>query len=347
MKKIIMITPFKGPLNGVKVLSKQIADRFLELENYKIKLIDTAQAKTPEDFGKFNLKKFKELATLYRELRNIEADDYVYMNFSPRGFAFYRDYLMLFYVLYKTQNVTIHLHANGLEKKRKYFSGKRFSKIRCIVITQNQLQKLTFFNDRFLLPNALMDYYNGNFEIEKEKRKTKVLFFSNLSKSKGTQALYEFCSYCTEYNKDVEITICGGVLDVFSQNKIEQIKALHNKNIHILDPITDPDQKMKLFEKNHFLLFLSKPFYEVYPLVYIEALMSGLSVITTPQYVSPEVISGNTGVLFTTSEAAIRFIENNKNDLTALCMANRIKFEQFYDFENYFIKLKKFILNAD
>src|SRR5690606_32278154 len=126
MKKIFMITPLNGPLNGVKVLSKQIADRFLELEDYKITLVDIAQAKSPEDFGKFSFKKLKELIKLYQQLRNITADDCVYMNFSPKGFAFYRDYLILFYVLHKTRNVTIHLHANGLEKKRKYFSGKRF-----------------------------------------------------------------------------------------------------------------------------------------------------------------------------------------------------------------------------
>src|SRR5690554_7402102 len=100
MKKIIMITPFKGPLNGVKVLSKQIADRFLELENYKIKLIDTAQAKTPEDFGKFNLKKFKELATLYRELRNIEADDYVYMNLDRKSTRLNSSHVRISYAVF-------------------------------------------------------------------------------------------------------------------------------------------------------------------------------------------------------------------------------------------------------
>lgn len=346
MKKIIMIAPIGGPVNGVTVLSNQIAEQFKNEQNYKLKIIDTAQAKSPEDFGKFNFKKIIDLRIVLNQIQEIKSDDYVYMNFSPKGFAFYRDYLLLNFVLKKTKNISLHIHANGLENKKRFFRKNKFNVVKCIVITDHQFEKLSFFKNRILLPNALKDHYENNVKLNKNNEQVNLLFFSNLSEEKGAKRLFEFCRYCTLQNKEYKITICGGILDDFSKNMIQEVIQLNNENIQILDPIKLTDEKMKLFQESHFLLFLSDPFYEVYPLVYIEALMNGVSIITTPQYVANDVISDNVGCIYTDSESVVQFIDQNKADLNVLCSRNRFKFEAFYDFENYFKKLKNTIINA-
>lgn len=346
MKRIVMIAPFGGPVNGVKVLSNQIANYFAIEPGYKLNIIDTAQAKSPEDFGKFNFKKLFDLRRLLSKMRKISSDDFVYMNFSPSGFAFYRDYLLLNYVLRKTKNVTLHLHANGLEKKKHFFGNKKFNVLKCIVITQHQFDVLSFIKHRVLLPNALKDFYKNKIRLHKNTQQIQVLFFSNLSREKGTKRLFEFCQYCTKHKLPYKIFICGGVLDAYSKKLLQKIMELKNNNIQILNPIQSTRNKMQLFEKSHFLLFLSDPYYEVYPLVYIEALMNGVSIITTPQYVANEVVSENNGVLIADSKSAVQFIEQNKAGLNTLCSRNRFKFEAFYDFENYFKKLKNIIVNA-
>ncbi|MFA5555577.1 MAG: glycosyltransferase [Flavobacteriaceae bacterium] len=344
MKRLFVIFPLGGPINGVKIISKQIIDRFLKTDSLQVKTIDVAQAKSFEDFGKFGVGKIFFLKQIVKKTEAIKKEDFVYMNFSTKGFAFYRDYYILSKVLSKSKNVTLHIHANGLEKKKRFFSSAKFKDVKCIFITQEQYNKIDFFEKKYLLPNALEDYYNGNFVNERKRETIKILFFSNLSKPKGVQSLYEFCEFCTKNNKDFDITICGGILDSFSEEKIELIRKLDNDRTTILPPVTDEEQKMKLFGQTDFLLLLSDAYYEVYPLVYIEALMNGVSVITTKQYVSDEIISGGTGSLFDI-EQAVAFIEKKKDKLDDLCLANRTKFEKSYNFADYFSTIKKYILN--
>lgn len=344
MKRLFVISPLTGPVNGVKIISKQIINRFLATDSIKVKTIDTAQAKSFEDFGKFGVAKIFFIKQIIKEIEVIKKEDFVYMNFSTKGFAFYRDYYILSKVLSKSKNVTLHIHANGLEKKKRFFSSSKFKNVKCILINQKQYEKIDFFEKKHLLSNALEDYYNGHFINKRNRESIKILFFSNLSKPKGVQSLYEFCEFCTKNNKDFDITICGGILDSFSEEKMRLIRQLNNKKITILPPITDEEQKMELFSQADFLLFLSDSYYEVYPLVYIEALMNGVSVITTQQYVSEEIISGKTGSLFDL-EQAVAFIEEKKDKLDDLCSANRTKFEKNYNFTDYFSTIKKYILN--
>ena len=57
--------------------------------------------------------------------------------------------------------------------------------------------------------------------------------------------------------------------------------------------VSDMEEKSKIYSEATALLFLSDKNYEVFPLVYIEALMHGLPIISTPQHVAESVVKEN------------------------------------------------------
>ena len=124
--------------------------------------------------------------------------------------------------------------------------------------------------------------------------KIKLLFFSNLSKEKGIFRLISIIRLIAESDLNCEVNIYGGILDSANTQIFNTLKIKYNF-INYFGPITDVKEKYNIFSQNNFLLFLSDINYEVSPLVYIEALMSGLPIITTKQVVSDDIVTGKVG----------------------------------------------------
>src|SRR5690606_19544665 len=122
LMKIFLLIPVKGPINGAKLISKTIWLGFLNKLTSEIILIDTAQASKADDFGKFRFKKIRLVfKILFQVLKRVKKEDKALLNFTPHGFAFVRDCIILWFLKFKKANITLHIHANGLEKKNKIF----------------------------------------------------------------------------------------------------------------------------------------------------------------------------------------------------------------------------------
>jgi len=149
-----------------------------------------------------------------------------------------------------------------------------------------------------------------------------------------------------ESQKNFTITVCGGVLDQYSQEILNQILQKY-KFVSFLGPIESLDKKMEIYKEHDFLIFLSDKDYEVFPLVYIEALMNGLSVISTNQIVLDDIISDKGGLLLN-GDNYIDYINgyNTEAKILELKQKNRLKFEQTFQFDSYYQSIKKIIFNA-
>lgn len=287
MKILYFIFPITGPNNGVKVISNHIAQSiFKNNDAISISRIDTSQAVDFSNFGKFSFKKVFLFLRVFKELFRIKRRDIVYMNITPRGFAFYRDLVILAICTLRTSNVTGHIHANGLENNIKTYNKFLFDKIKIIVINVDQKVKLDKVGLRtFLVPNSLPDYYRSNFYKTSPKEQINLIYLSNISNKKGVYRLQNIAHTIASSKLECKLDVYGGIL---SDKDKEVIGALDLQYdfFNYYGPITEEIVKYNALSKNDCLLFLSDENYEVYPLVYIEALMSGLAIITTNQIVS-------------------------------------------------------------
>lgn len=342
--KLFYIFPLKGPVNGVKVIANYVLDTFIEM-NIRAKVIDTSQAKSYSNFGKFDFSKILFFSKILKGVRDVKKGDFIYMNFSTRGFSLYRDWFILNLLVIRKSNVTIHVHANGLESIPQFLK-KVICKTKIIVINKDQFEKLKEYPSVFCIENALPDYYSKKFNPTIiESKNISLLYMSNISKPKGVDLLNNICQLIENKRLNYSLTISGGILDEYSKQIIDEI-VLNHRFVNFLGPTEDSDQKMKLYREHDFLLFLSDENYEVYPLVYIESLMNGLPIITTKQIVAEQVTSDNLGLLLH-QDNFISFISefSDKKNRLELKRKIRQKFEKEYSFEEYCNSIKNIIFN--
>lgn len=329
--KLLVIFPIKGPLNGVKVITKNLLNHWDK--NIKYTLIDTAQAKDFNDFGKFSFQKVLDVFTLLLQIILNASHKKAYINLSVKGFSLYRDLILISLLLPLRIKVIAHIHANGLENLKSSLLRKIINQTHLIVINDYQYQNLKDYENVSLVYNTLPDYYQTKPLLKQENQKLKILFFSNLSLNKGTKRLENFVREISPIADQIEVNICGGILDDESLAICTKIKKYNFVNI--LDPIFDEDQKMKLFREADVFLFLSDENYEVFPLVYLEALMNGLVIITTKQVVSDLMIVNGNGIQYNTNNRP--FIESllKGTKLKEMQQISRQTFLNISDFDQF------------
>ncbi len=340
--------PLKGPTNGVKIISRSIYETFCENDWYSLRTIDLSQARKFSSYGKFSLWKLVNTFNIIIEFLKIRSNEIVYLNFTPKGFAYYRDILLLRICIMKRARTTIHIHANDLDLKINARNKRLFQSVNIIVINREQQTKLDQKGlQSFLVPNALPDLNpEGVRELKGGVMSSPVfLFLSNLSLEKGTPRLLELSKTFKELGLDLHLKIGGGILDSASAAILDEV-CRENDYVDYLGPVSDLDIKKELFLTSDFLLLLSDPGYEVSPLVYIEALMHGLPILTTSQVVARPLIDAGCAFLLT-EEGRIPALL----DLTSMELAERLRlkylcrayYEKMFSFDKYVFQLKQII----
>jgi glycosyltransferase involved in cell wall biosynthesis len=347
--KIYFCFPLSGPNNGVKVISSYIFKELNKDDAFELISIESSQASGFNNFGKFKFKKVVDTLSLFGKLFDIRKGDLIFLNLTPKGYAFYRDFIMILISKLKGGNVTVHVHANGLEKKINAITKLVLKKIKIIAINESQYNNLKKkHSNLFLINNALPDFFQGNKMVVNQKEdKIKLLFFSNLSKEKGIYRLEEIIKFIGQSDLNCELNIYGGILDKSNESIFNRLK-LNYDFIHYFGPVFGEREKFKIFVKNDLLLFLSNKNYEVSPLVYIEALMSGLPIITTNQVVSNAIIDAKCGYHISEdcSEiiAVLQEYKQNvirKEELRHMC---RTLYLTKYSFDNFINQIKTVIV---
>ncbi|MDA9057601.1 glycosyltransferase [Flavobacteriaceae bacterium] len=347
--KIHFCFPVSGPNNGVKIISNHILNNFLADNSFDVIIVDTAQAKGFSNFGKFSLSKIVYTLNIFSKLINVKRADLIYLNLTPKGFAFFRDICMILICKIKGGKVTVHIHANDLENNINLVTKCLLKRVKIIVINQLQYERLKELRSNvYLVKNALPDFFNIFPSKNKPTEdKIKLLFFSNLSKEKGIFRLESIIRLIGENDLNCEVNIYGGILDKANAPIFDDLKLKYDF-INYFGPITDEKEKYNIFTQNNFLLFLSDVNYEVSPLVYIEALMSGLPIITTKQVVSNDIVIHKAGFHISEDASELLTILQDHNLETTnkeeLKLTSRNLYLKNHSFDYFMSQIKTIII---
>jgi glycosyltransferase involved in cell wall biosynthesis len=200
-----------------------------------------------------------------------------------------------------------------------------------------------------LVKNALPDFFKVSPPKNKLKNdKIKLLFFSNLSKEKGIFRLESIIRLIGKSDLNCEVNIYGGILDKSNETIFNDLKLKYDF-INYFGPITDEKEKYNILIENNFLLFLSDINYEVSPLVYIEALMSGLPIITTKQVVSKDIIDKKCGFHISEDGSELLTILQDYNFLSSIRKEELKKrcrdvYVKNYSFDYFISQIKTIII---
>ena len=351
MKKILFILHFPPPVHGSSIVGQAVKNSSIINQLFYCRYINLLVSRTMNESGKPNLMKIYRFIILwFRLLYEIirYRPDVCYLALTASGIAFYKDVLLVALLRFFGIKRVYHLHNQGVrlnqEKKLNSLFYRFVFKNADVILLSNQLFKdvKTFvpISRVHICPNGIVDTMT---HLENRslivKKPVKILFLSNLQKSKGIFVLLDACSVLHQRGIDFECDFIGAEGDLTATKFNEKViqKQLLSKVNYL--GMKFGREKEEIFSTAD--IFVHPTLNDCFPLVLLEAMQYSLPVISTYEGGIPDIVKdGISGYLVPQNsvDALVEKIEvliNNPELRQKMGKAGRQKFEDEYTFDKF------------
>lgn len=347
--KILFVGPLPPPLSGQSFVFKIVADNF---EN-KL-LLDTN--KFNSNVVNFFFYFFYLIFLLIKYRITL-----IYFTCSRSFFGSIRDVILLTFASILKIKTINHLH--GSDFKQFLSSVNFFYKkiiLKCyqhvdtsIVLTQGMKDQFQDFNQmkKIVIPNFYPSSFN---DIQFKKSPThKVLFFSNIMKSKGILEFLNLSEKLLSNNDNIEVNIAGKLqkdnfmsLKTISNIFFKKLYGMQSKfgnRISYHGPAFD-NKKINLFSESSF--FVLPSYHEAFPISILEAMKSKNVIISSKTMYINEIMSEKNGLISNDIEEMYNYINNLVNNESELSRIQNFNFDYVKLFsQEKFVKSITKVLN--
>ena len=297
--------------------------RGLEEDGVSFKVIDLSLEDENRVDGRFTFRRFAHLCKSFLKafLFLFSTRSVVYLTIAQSWFGFCRDSVFILLATWGNRRIVAHLHGGNydhfyasLSSLRQYIVRYILRKTDKIIILGESLKGMFDFDP--CLRDKLYVVYNGlphpliKTCIKPKKlppmgrSRPKILFLSNLIVSKGYLQVLEALSILIHSKAiDIECHFCGSFVlasDMRLFSTVEEARADFIDKIGLLKleehafwhGTVDGEEKQSQLNDCHFFLLPTQYANEGQPISIIEALASGLVVITTAYRTIPEMLNG-------------------------------------------------------
>ncbi|HLV39931.1 glycosyltransferase family 4 protein [Xanthomarina sp.] len=298
-KVIYAPIPLPPPFHGSNIMNAQVVNSEILNDQFLIKTFGISYNENSSNIGSFSLRKIFLIIKnfLIITINAFKRHDLVYYSPAIKGFAFYRDLLLLLPLKVFGKKIVIHLHGKGISEAitnkpiNKLFYKLFFKNTSVICLSE----RLTYdIKDVFKGPIYIVN--NGIEEVSYPERKPKVntptiLFLSNFIESKGIFVLLEAAKQLKVEGCDFKLNLVGAPRGDI-EKRIEDYISSHNlkDNIISIGPKYDEEKHTAFHEADIFVLPTE---IETWGLVVNEAMQASLPVITTNEGALPDIIENN------------------------------------------------------
>ncbi len=367
MKKILFLIQLPPPVHGASVVNKSIQNSALINNSFDTRYVNISPAKELSDIGKFSIEKLLSAIRIYTNSIKVLLEfkpDLVYLTLSPHGLAFYKDGLLAIMIKLLGGKLVFHMHGKGIRNIVRKSFFKRviyrlvFKRVDVIHLAECLFSDIEDVRDQSKTITAVA---NGIPPINENKVESKneiftFIYLSNLVRSKGADILVQAAGVIPEaYQKKFQVLIVGKAVDPDYVDEIKQLVALNaQNNVQLLGGMYGSDKTNELI-RAHVFVFPTWYRNECFPLAILEAMSTGLPVISTDEGAIADIVdAGKTGEILhinTPEELAkimIQYMESP--EYTNKCAAASLaKFKKNYTndiFENSLVVLlEKLTLN--
>ena len=305
-KKILFFIKTPPPVNGATIMNSLVNESQLLRKRFHITSIEIHYVKAVNQLGKLSLfKLFIILKSILRLTEHLvfQRPHLVYFQISPLGLAFLRDSVFVFLIKLFRVRIIYHLHGKGINKAvsnnkiLRFYYRMVFHNTAVICLSPSLVHDIAgiYSGTPFIVPNALRvaDISKNTSVVNKP---VKILFLSNLFKSKGIIDFVEALAILDEEKCEFEAQIVGdsGDLDKQSINSLLNSKKL-SQRISYLGPKYG-EEKYKILERCDLFVFPTRE--DVWGLVLLEAMQASKPVVASREGAIPEIVDdGVTGFL--------------------------------------------------
>ena len=308
--KILFVLHLPPPVHGASVMGQTIhASRALN-EAFETVYVDLTLASDLKDVGRFSFRKPKAFLRLRRRIREavrLVEPDLVYMTPAVCLPGFLKDALLV--RMLKRMGCKLVLHLHNKESKwmkssifRPLYSSF-FAHTQVILLSERLYPEIAPFIDRdsvFICPNGV--------EVppvpRQEESVPRLLFFSNIIRSKGVSILLDACRILVGEGLSFRCELAGKLTPDYPGDALQQ--EIREKGLEgVVEYAGEKYHAAKWEAFSRASVFVHPSYNDCFPLVLLEALGAGLPVVSTTEGGIPDIVQdGVTGFLCPPRDAA-------------------------------------------
>jgi len=348
-KNILFILHLPPPVHGSSMVGKSIMDSELINSSFECRYVNLLMSRTINETGKPGLiKVLRFMRVWFSVLGEIirKKPDLCYLALTASGTAFYKDFLLVLLLrIFRIKHI-YHLHNKGVKQNQTSKLNNQlyryvFSKAETILLSKQLYSDVESFvkeSGVYFCPNGIKDTVMPALPRScPENAAVKLLFLSNLMKSKGVYLLLDACSILMHKNLDFECNFVGGEGDISFDNFNKYLidKGL-NQNAKYLG-LKFGAEKHKAFREAD--IFVHPTSNDCFPLVLLEAMQNQLPIISTFEGGIPDIVENDkTGFLIPANNAGalaekLEILIKNPEMRQKMGSAGRLKFEKEFTLE--------------
>lgn len=299
-RKILFLLHLPPPVHGSAVVGDFIKNSKLVNSTFDTFYIDLGTSNSIEKIGKSSIGKifkyFKILISIVIRLI-YSKPDLIYLAMTAKGLAFYKDFFVVILAKIFSVKLVIHFHNKGVSERSKNFIDNilyqiTFKNTLVILLSKHlyfDIKKYVKKDDVFYCPNGIKDIEIKKEKISNKSKIVKILFLSNLIKSKGVFVLLKALSILKTKSSSFKCNFVGGVGDISEKGFRNKVNNLNLQNFVQYLGMKNGSKKLELFEKSD--VFVHPTLNDCFPLVLIEASQFSLPLISTSEGGIPEIIN--------------------------------------------------------
>jgi glycosyltransferase involved in cell wall biosynthesis len=326
---ILLLSPLPPPAGGIASWTKL----YVSSESAKLNIVEIVDTKIIGDRAKNRHKKnlideIKRTINIINntsKILNTIQIDVAHVNTACSSAGILREYICIKIIKSKKVKILLQCHCNVPDMIKSRFSKFIFRKIlklsnEVLVLntdSKNELLNEYSCNSKFF-PNFINKKNTPKISRIFETQIKNILYVGNVCKSKGCIKIIEVAKQL----EHIQFTLAGQISD-----EIKNIAVPENV---LLTGALEREEVLSLMKKADLFLFLS--YSEGFPLVILEAMQSGLPIVSTKVGAIPDILPTNGGIIVQADNltAIINAIETY-NDFSKREIASRINISEIND----------------
>ena len=356
--KILFLLHQPPAVHGVSMVGQLIKNSSIIHDSFKCRYINLLISRSIDETGKTNLLKllrsfvpwFKLFFELIKDKPNL-----CYFALTPKDSAFYKDVTLVFLLRLFRVKTVFHLHSKGVKinesnKISRFLYSFVFKRNSVILLSNYLYDDIKTFvskNQVYICPNGVADLMKMKEKMPKLKidsKMIKILFLSNLIKTKGVFVLMEACEILQKKGHKFSCDFVGGEGDVSArQFKLEIEKRNIGESVKYLGKKYAEDKDEIYKSADVFVLPTNN---DCFPLVLLEAMQYGIPVVSTNEGGIPDIVENGINGFLVEQNNPIALADKlevlMKNETLRMQMgkAGRAKYEKEFTLHTFESKLQ-------
>ena len=300
--KILFVLHLPPPMHGAAMMGKYLMESAVINTDFDAHFINLATNKILSQSGKGSFKKLFTFITLIKQLISVlkkNKFDLCYMTLTSSGAGFYKDAIIVSVIKHWNQNIIYHFHNKGVSLPKNRLADALYKYVfhntKTILLSKYlypDIRQYVAEQNVFYCPNGIpfsglpLDYQiKGKIKAESA---CQLLFLSNMMREKGVFTLLEACLLLKEEGHSFACHFVGGWMNITEAEFKDEINRKNLADVVFAYGPKYGAEKEAFYKEAD--VFVFPTFYDVFPLVCLEAMQYSMAVVATPEGGVPEIV---------------------------------------------------------